>query len=85
MPDTWFDRAGNWHSDQLHVVERYTMLDKNTIDYRVRLEDPKTFTRPWDMQMLLYRHLEANAQIMEFKCVPFVEELMYGHLRKRPE
>jgi hypothetical protein len=85
MPDTWFDRAGNWHSDELHVVERYSLVDKTTIDYRVRLEDPKVYTRPWEMQMLLYRHLEPNAQMMEYKCVPFVEELMYGHLRKRPE
>jgi hypothetical protein len=85
MPDTWLDRAGNWHGDQLHVVERYTLVDKNTIDYRVRLEDPEVYTRPWEMQMLLYRHLEPDAQMMEYKCVPFVEELMYGHLRKRPE
>jgi hypothetical protein len=85
MPETWFDRAGNHHSDALHVVERFTLRDANTIDYQVTIEDAKTFTRPWQMQMLLYRRLEPNAQLMEFKCVPFVEELMYGHLRKRPE
>ena len=67
------------------MVERFTLRDANTIDYQVTIEDAKTFTRPWQMQMLLYRRLEPNAQLMEFKCVPFVEELMYGHLRKRPE
>ncbi len=85
MPDTWFDRAGNFHSDALHVTERFTYVDRNTIDYTATIDDPKTFTRPWQVQMLLYRRLEKNAQMMEFKCVPFVEELMYGHLRKKPE
>jgi hypothetical protein len=84
MEETWFDRAGNFHSDELHVVERYTAVDRNTLNYEVTIEDPKTFTGPWKMSMLLYRHLEKNAQLMEFKCVPFVEELMYGHLRKQP-
>ncbi len=84
MEETWFDRAGNFHSDELHVQERYTALDANTLNYEVTITDPKVFTRPWKMSMLLYRHLEKNARLMEFKCVPFVEELMYGHLRKRP-
>jgi hypothetical protein len=84
MEETWFDRAGNFHSDALHVVERYTPVDANTLNYEATIEDPKVFTRPWKMNMLLYRHLEKNAQLMEYKCVPFVEELMYGHLRKRP-
>jgi hypothetical protein len=81
---TWFDRAGNFHSDALHVVERYTASDPNTLNYEVTIEDPKVFTRPWKMSMLLYRHQEKNAQLMEYKCVEFVEELMYGHLRKQP-
>src|SRR5262245_54619667 len=81
---TWFDRAGNFHSDELHVVERYTVADANTLNYEVTIEDPKVFTRPWKMSMPIYRRLDRNAQLMEFKCVPFVEELMYGHLRKRP-
>ncbi len=84
MEDTWLDRAGNFHSDALRVVERYTAIDPNTLDYEVTIEDPKVFTRPWKMRMLLYRHLEKNAQLMEYKCVPFAEELMYGHLRKKP-
>ena len=81
---TWFDRAGNFHSDALHVVERYSLADANTINYEVTIEDPKVFTRPWKMSMPIYRRLDRNAQLMEYKCVPFVEELMYGHLRKRP-
>jgi hypothetical protein len=84
MEDTWLDRAGNFHSDALRVVERYTAIDPNTLDYEVTIEDPKVFTRPWKMRMLLYRHLEKNAQLMEYKCVQFAEELMYGHLRKKP-
>ena len=84
VEDTWFDRAGNFHSDALHVVERFTPVNANTINYEVTIEDPKVFTRPWKMTMFLYRHLEKNAQLMEYKCVEFAEELMYGHLRKKP-
>jgi hypothetical protein len=81
---TWFDRAGNFHSDALHLVERYTASDPNTLNYEVTIEDPKVYTRPWKMSMPLYRHQGKNAQLMEYKCVEFVEELMYGHLRKQP-
>ena len=81
---TWFDRAGDFHSDALHVVERYTPIDRNTIDYQATMEDSKVFTRPWKISMPLYRHAEKNATLMEYKCVEFVEELMYGPLRKRP-
>jgi hypothetical protein len=84
MEETWFDRAGNFHSENLRVVERYSLIDRNTIDYEVTIEDPKVFTRPWKMRMLVYRRLEPNAQLMEYKCVEFAEELMYGHLRKQP-
>jgi hypothetical protein len=81
---TWFDRAGNFHSEALKVVERYTFVDRNTINYEATMEDPKVFSRPWKISMPLYRHVEKNAQVMEYKCVEFVEELMYGHLRKQP-
>ena len=80
---SWFDRAGNFHSDALHVVERYTPISANALNYEATIEDAKVFTRPWKISMPLYRHLEKNAQLMEFKCVEFVEELMYGHLRKQ--
>jgi len=80
---TWFDRAGNFHSDALHVVERYTPRSPDTMRYEATIEDPKVFSRPWKMSMILYRHAEENAQLLEFKCVEFVEELMYGHLKKK--
>ena len=79
---TWFDRAGNFHSDALHVVERYTPMSADVLRYEATIEDPKVFTRPWKMSFPLYRRLDANAQFLEFKCVPFSEELIYGHLRK---
>jgi hypothetical protein len=81
---TWFDRAGNFHSDALHVVERYTPLNPDALNYEATIEDAKVFSRPWKISMPLYRRLEKNAQLLEFKCVEFVEELMYGHLRKQP-
>jgi hypothetical protein len=81
---SWFDRSGNFHSEALHVVERYTLIDRDHIQYEATLEDPKVFTRPWKIRMPLYRHVNADARLQQFKCVEFVEELMYGHLRKTP-
>ena len=81
---TWFDRAGNFHSEALHVVERYTPVSANVLQYEATIEDPKVFSRPWKMSMPLYRHVEKNAQLMEYKCAEFAEELLYGHLRKQP-
>lgn len=83
-PDTWFDRAGNHHSDALHVVERYTPIDRDHIQYEATIEDPNVFTRTWTISFPLYRHIDDNAQLMEFKCAEFAEEKMYGHLRKQP-
>jgi hypothetical protein len=80
--ETWFDRAGNFHSEALHVIERYTPLHADLLAYQATIEDPKVFTRPWTIRMPLYRRHDPNAQLLEFKCVEFVEELMYGHLRK---
>ena len=80
---TWFDRAGNFHSDALHVVERFTARSPDTLTYEVTIEDPKTFMRPWKMSMPLYRRVDRNAQLMEFRCVEFAEDLIYGHLRKQ--
>jgi hypothetical protein len=81
---TWFDRAGNFHSDALHVTERYTRTGPDVIAYDATIEDAKTFTRPWRMSMALYRRQEKNAQLLDFKCVEFVEELLYGQWRKQP-
>jgi hypothetical protein len=77
---TWFDRAGNFHSDALHVVERYTPVSPYHLMYEVTIDDPKVFTRPWKMSMPLYRRFEKDKQVLEYKCVEFVEQLMYGHL-----
>jgi hypothetical protein len=80
---SWFDRAGNFHSDALHVIERYTPRGADALNYEATIEDEKVFTRPWKVSMPLYRRLEKNAQLLEFKCVEFSEELLYGHLRKK--
>jgi hypothetical protein len=82
VENTWFDRAGNFHSDALHLIERFTPMSADHLLYEVTIEDPKVFTRPWKMRMPLYRRVEQNAELVEYKCVQFVEELMYGHLRK---
>jgi hypothetical protein len=84
MPDTWFDSSGNFHSASLHVVERFTPVSANVLQYEATIEDPEVFTRPWKIRMPLYRRLEENARLHEFKCVEFAEELMYGHLVKQP-
>ena len=68
----------------MKVTERYTMTDADHINYEATIDDPGTFTRPWKMSMPLYRRVEKNAQLGQFKCVEFVTELMYGHLRKEP-
>lgn len=81
---TWFDRAGDFHSDQLKVVERYTPTSPETLRYEAEITDPEVFTRPWTMRMTLYRRVGEDARLQQFKCVEFVEELMYGNLRKEP-
>ena len=80
----WFDRAGDFATDNLHVVERYTRTDRDHLNYEATIEDPKTFSRPWKISMPLYRRVEKNAQLLEFKCVPFAEELLYGKYKKQP-
>jgi hypothetical protein len=80
----WFDRAGNHHSEALHLTERLTPLTKDAINYEVTIEDPNVFTQPWKISMPLYRRLERNAQLMEYRCIEFVEEFMYGGLRREP-
>jgi hypothetical protein len=80
---TWFDRAGDYHSDALHVVERYTPIAPNILNYEATIDDAKVYSHPWKISMPLYKHVEKNAQLVEFKCVEFVEELMYGKFRKK--
>ena len=83
LADTWFDSSGNFHSEQVHVVERYTAKSPYHLLYEATIEDPKVLTRPFKISMPLYRRVEENAQLLEFKCVEFAEELMYGHLSKK--
>jgi hypothetical protein len=83
VPDTWFDSSGNFHGGKLHVVERYTAKSPYHLLYEATIEDPDVFTRPWKISLPLYRRVDSGAQLLEFKCVEFVEEMMYGHLRKR--
>jgi hypothetical protein len=82
--ETWFDRSGNHHSDKLHVVERYTPRGPNHLDYEATITDPETFTRPWKISMPIYRRMEEKVQLLDFKCVEFVEELLYGEWRRHP-
>jgi len=82
MPDTWFDAAGNYHSGSLHVEERYALMGENHIQYEATITDSEVFSRPWTIRMPLYRRLEENARILEFKCVEFGEDLLYDHLRR---
>jgi hypothetical protein len=68
---TWFDRSGNFHSEALHVIERYTPVSANNINYEATIEDPKVFTRPWKMSMPLYRRLDKGMRILENECYAF--------------
>jgi len=80
---TWLDRSGNYHSDALHVIERYTPRSPGILWYEATLEDSKVFSRPWKISMPLYRRVEKDAQLLDFKCVEFVEDLMYGQFSKK--
>ena len=85
VAETWFDASGNYHSDLLTVTERYTPLGKDHMKYEAVIDDPKVFTRPWTIEMNLYRRKGADARILEYKCVEFAEDAVYGHLRKGAE
>ena len=80
--NTWFDRAGNFHSDRLQVTERFTPAGPNVLTYEATMTDPTVFTRPWKISMPLYRRLEKNAQLLEYNCVALTEEMRYGPLLK---
>jgi len=82
MQDTWFDNSGNFHGPAMRVQERYTPKGPNVLMYEATITDPETFTKPWKISMPLYRRLDNNMQLLDFKCVEFVEELLYGKYRK---
>lgn len=77
---TWLDRAGNYLSNTSTVVERFTKIDNDHIAYTATVEDPNIYTKPWTISLTLYRHVEPNAQLLEFRCVPFSELMLYGDL-----
>jgi hypothetical protein len=84
VENTWLDRSGNFHSGDMVVVERYTPTGPNLMRYEATITDPAVFTRPWKMSMNLYRRVGEDARIHQFKCVEFVEELIFGPFRKEP-
>jgi hypothetical protein len=81
---TWLDRAGNFASENAKVTERYTPLGPNHLRYEATIEDPTVYSRPWTIRMPLYRIVDEDFRLLEFKCEPFAEEKIYGHLRKVP-
>jgi hypothetical protein len=74
---TWFDHVGNFHSDALHVVERYKLIDADHIDYEATIEDTKVFTRPWKIDLILYRHKEKDFQLLDYEGYAFDYEKYY--------
>lgn len=76
-PDTWLDRAGNYHSAELHVVERWSFVDRDTIAYSATLEDPQVYSRPWTIDVLLHRRRDANFQLIEDYCFTLGYEQYY--------
>jgi hypothetical protein len=84
VADTWLDSAGNFHGPAMRVQERYTPAGPDVLRYEATITDPETFTRPWKISLPLYRRLDQNMQLLDFKCVEFAEELLYGKYRKRP-
>ncbi len=83
MEDTWFDSAGNFHGPSMTVTERYTPQGANVLMYEATITDADTFTRPWKISLPIYRRLDQHMQLLDFKCVEFVEELLYGKYRKK--
>ena len=84
LQDTWFDRSGNHHGYATKVIERWTPLSDFHMRYEAEIIDEEVYTKPWKISLVLYKKVEEDAQLQQFKCVEFVEELMYGHLRKNP-
>jgi len=84
LQDTWFDRSGNHHGYTTKVVERWTPISDYHMRYEAEITDEEVYTKPWKISFVLYKKVEEDAQLQQFKCVEFVEELMYGHLRKNP-
>lgn len=82
---SWLDRAGNFASENARITERYSFDGPDHLNYEATIDDKTVFTRPWKIRLPLYRRKEMNAQLTEFKCVEFAEELLYGHLKKQTD
>ena len=82
VADTWLDQAGNLHSRDLHVEERYDLMSAHHLRYRATLTDARVYTKPWTLEVILYKNIHPKAQLLDFRCIEHVEELMYGHLSK---
>lgn len=80
VEQSWLDRAGNHHSNQLTVTERFKLIDRDHMSYEATLEDPLTYSQPWTIAMTLYRIIDENAQLLEHKCVPFADKILYSDL-----
>ena len=83
--ETWLDAAGNYHSDALHVVERYTRTSPDIITYEATIEDPKVFSRPWKMSMFLYRRQERSFRLLEYECHALGNDFDERFARGRPD
>jgi hypothetical protein len=79
---TWLDRSGNYLSETAKVTERFTLKDHDHIAYEATIEDASVYSKPWKISMTLYRRVEPNAEILDFRCVPFADLLVYGDLLK---
>lgn len=77
---TWLDRSGNYYSSMAHVTERFKLMDSSHIDYQATIEDPTVYSKPWTIEMTLYRDTNPNARLLQFKCVTFTDQLMYHDL-----
>lgn len=80
---SWFDRSGNFQTENIHIVERWRLAGADHINYEAAIDDSTIYTKPWKISTVFYRRKEKNAQLNEFKCVEYAEELIYGDLRKK--
>jgi hypothetical protein len=78
----WFDMSGNFQSEHIHVVERYTMYDTNAILFEARIEDETMYTRPWTLAFAIERNTEEGYYQIEYACHEGERDLQ--HLQAAP-
>lgn len=84
--EIWLDRSGNFYGRDAHITERYTPISPDHVRYEATIEDPNNFTRPWKLSMILYKHVEPDFQLLEFQCIPFADDFVFGKLyKKKPQ